>query len=505
MRARHWDIFRELEYVVDFDGFVETCLDLRDNMLFYDRGLILAGYASTVELLITLAYMWASLASEEEAEAIFDLVESLIHQSEGRLTAPDMPIDVRMMVDGYLDTGGWIIKERLPLYRRMFAAYMNNDYNPNKNINELLYKAQKEIDGSYEKALYLVSQVGAMALRGRRIRPSWLYVLKGQLQIWVRGILSLVGNFAAAPHFSFPFDEISREREKWSSQQSAAVIDLKAFRNRRYPFSSLDYTNGEVLENDELDHLLTLIFSGTPDLDIERRVRPSDFRPVRPLLQAVIETPGMLRPEAPGDGWAALYCLRILRHIPTNAVIDSMVDAILWGGLQGPLLEEAIGALRFIGQKAVNRIVKRIETLDSDEAKVILARVLSGVSPSEEVLNTLVALFQTLRPASQRISILQALVEYGDPQVLPVLQSALMEEGELGPGECLTQDEDRNKSLTKGPWGEAAPNPIPTGELLPEEKTFGDVGPDSEGELPRKLQWAIRQLQESAKASRHSN
>ena len=34
VRARHWDIFRELEYVVDFDGFVETCLDLRDNMLF---------------------------------------------------------------------------------------------------------------------------------------------------------------------------------------------------------------------------------------------------------------------------------------------------------------------------------------------------------------------------------------------------------------------------------------------------------------------------------------
>ncbi len=434
MGAKHWDILEEIEYMTEYDGFVETCLDLRDNMLFYDKGLILAGYSSTVELLITLAYMWGSLSSDDEASSLFEAVEAVVDNFSRRLVVEDMPMDVRMMVDGFLETGGWIIQERMPLFRRMFTCYLTDGYNLSKNINEVLRQAQGAVDTSNEKALQLVAQVGAMALRGERIRPAWLYVLNGQMQIWIRGIMNLVNNFASAPHFSFPFDEAAKERGKWQ-RDSTAVTDLKAFRNRRYPLTSFDYTNDMVLETDEIDQLLMLLFTGLARLEPELVGSPRKLLPVRPLLQAIVESPALQRPDAPGEGWAPVHCVRVLKHMPTNSVIDTLVSAVVRGDKDSPVVTEAVAALSFIGDKAAKRIVKGIGSLASDDAKVVLATVLSDSSPSAEVLAALLELFQTIDAERQKIAILKALVHYGDPQAVPVLEAALRK----GEAEGVTQ------------------------------------------------------------------
>lgn len=429
MGARHWDILEEIEYITEYEGFVETCLDLRDNMLFYDKGLILAGYSSTLELLITLAYMWGTLSSDEDADTLFEAVEAVVDNLGRRLYVEDMPIDVRVMVDGFLETGGWIIQERIPLFRRMFTYYMTDNYSLNKNINEILRLAHAAVDTSEDKALHYAAQVGAMALRGQRIRPAWLYILKGQLQIWVRGIMNLVNNFAAAPHFSFPFDEVAKERGKWQDD-SRIVTDLKAFRNRRYPITSFDYTNEVVLETDAIDQVLGLLFSGLPRLEPEMVGEIvgeiESLRQVRPLLQAIVETPQLQRPDAPGEGWAPLHAVRLLREMPTNSVIDTLVGAIVRDDKESALVAEAVAALSFIGAKAIKRIVKRIDSVSSDEAKVVLANVLSHSGPDESVRETLVDLFHNVEPENQKIAILKALVHYGDPEAVPALEAELV-------------------------------------------------------------------------------
>lgn len=425
MRARHWDILEEIEYITEYDGFVDTCLDLRDSMLFYDKGLILASYSSTLELLISLAYMWASLSSSE-ADEVFEAAESVIDNLARRLYVPDMPIDVRVMVDSFFETGGWIIKERMPLLRAMFTKYMNNDYRMSDNINEILRQAQLALGSSEEEALDLVARAGAMALRGERVRPAWLNVLRGQLQVWVRGIMNVVSSFAAAPHFSFPFDEVERERKKWVEERNPQVQDLKAFRNRRYALASFDYVNERVLETDEIDEVLSFVFSGLSKLTREMVGTVSALRPIRPLLQAIVETRELQTSDAPGAGLAPIHAVRLLAKHPVNSVIDTLIDTVLCPQNGQALVKEAAKALSHMGEKAAGRIVLRIGSVQSDQAKVILADTLVETTHSETVLRTLLNLYQGMDEEQSKVEILRALVSYGDPQAIPVLEEELV-------------------------------------------------------------------------------
>lgn len=429
MGARHWNIVEEIDYITDYDGFVATCLDLRDSMLFYDKGLILTSYSSTLELLISLAYLWASLSSDDDAEEVFEAVEAIIDNLARRLYVSDMPIDVRVMIDNFFDTGGWIIKERLPLLRAMFTKYIQGDYRMSDNINELLRQAQNSLGRSEEKALDLVARAGAMALRGERIRPAWLNILRGQLQIWVRGILNVVSNFAAAPHFSFPLDEVERERKKWVDTRHPRVQDLKAFRNRRHTLTSFDYVNEQVLQTDEIDEVLSFVFSGLSKLTREMMGPANRLRPIRPLLQAIVETQELQASDAPGAGLAPIHAIRLLAKHPVNSVIDTLIDAVLSPHNNEAVVKEAAKALSQMGDKAARRIVLRIDSVQCDEAKVLLADTLAETTRNESVLRTLVALYLDMDKEQAKVEILRALVSYGDPQVIPVLEQELIAQG----------------------------------------------------------------------------
>ena len=87
MREKYREIMDELDYITTHEGFVETCLDLRDSMYFYDKGLILAGYAGSVEMLMSFAMFWAVLEAPERGEEIFDEIADItnhLRQGSGR-------------------------------------------------------------------------------------------------------------------------------------------------------------------------------------------------------------------------------------------------------------------------------------------------------------------------------------------------------------------------------------------------------------------------------------
>ena len=89
------------------------------------------------------------------------------------------------------------------------------------------------------KAAKLVGQVGAMALRGVEVRPVWFYIARPRLQMWLREfwVLSRISQQRA---IFFSVDSVERERQKWRSDAPRPVVDLRAFRNLRYPMMPTD-------------------------------------------------------------------------------------------------------------------------------------------------------------------------------------------------------------------------------------------------------------------------
>ena len=183
---RYSEIMEELEYVTDHDGFVETCLDLRDSMYFYDKGLILAGYASSVEMMMSFAMFWAALEAPEESPEVFDRIEDIIYNLEDRLRDDDVTMDVAALIETFLQTSGWVLSQRFVVFRHMFEAYRDSRYNLEENPDKLLREAQTLVEKDNHRAAELVGQVGAMALRGAAIRPVWLLIAKPRLQMWLR-------------------------------------------------------------------------------------------------------------------------------------------------------------------------------------------------------------------------------------------------------------------------------------------------------------------------------
>ena len=124
--------------------------------------------------------------------------------------------------------------------------------------------------------------------------------------MWLRGILGAIQNFAVAAHFSFPVDTVERERQKWRTDTGKPVVDLKAFRNLRYPMMPAD--TPDILRRGELDDDLLLLFAGGP-LDTEaaeRLVMAGDS--IKHVLLAVLSTEELAEEDAPGGGWAPSMC-----------------------------------------------------------------------------------------------------------------------------------------------------------------------------------------------------
>ena len=100
------ELLQELWHLVGYNGFVSTCLELKEGMLFYERDLLLAAYASGLETIIVSALYWACLDSLDALEETASCTERLLGDMPARLHLRDSPIDVQALVESFLATNG---------------------------------------------------------------------------------------------------------------------------------------------------------------------------------------------------------------------------------------------------------------------------------------------------------------------------------------------------------------------------------------------------------------
>lgn len=416
---KYCEIMEELEYITDHDGFVETCLDLRDSMYFYDKGLILAGYASSTEMLMSFAMFWVTLEAPDQAEEVFDEIADIMGGIGDRLRVDDITMDVAALIETFLQTTGWVLAQRFIVFRYMFEAYENNDYSLADSSDQLLREAQALIEKDNIEAARLVGRVGAMALRGVEIRPVWFYIARPRLQMWLRGILGAIQNFAAAAHFSFPVDAVDRERQKWRTDTERPVVDLKAFRNLRYPMMPAD--TPDILRRGELDDDLVQLFAGGPlsNETAERLVAAGES--IKDVLLTILETEELGEENATGEGWAPINVLRLLEQLGYPETVSILLGIL--GKTRGMVFRrQAIELLVGYDQEAAEVALAKLQEddLGVQEALAVID-FLSQVRPVA-VYAPLVRLLDKAVTLEEKLSVARSLLQTGDARAIPHLR-----------------------------------------------------------------------------------
>lgn len=424
MRVNHEELLRELWEMTEHDGFVATCIDLKENMIFYDRDLVLAGYSGAVEALITTTLLFACLDSDEAAEKSIQAVRRVIWEMPSRVVNNDSPVDIQVLVESFLRIGGWILVERTPVLLSAFSHYVKGEYDVDENLDVLLCSAQQKVDDEPEAALDLVGRVGALVLRGRRVRPCWAVIAKPRLQIWLAGLHNALAHCASGP-VSFPIEEISRERERRQIMDARSVVDLQAFRKYRRPMQPVR-TAQDPTDQDQVDRLMEALLSGG---SIPKRSDLRAFRTMEgaalPLLLAVVKADHLRRQDGEGDGASLTYALRVLSALKNQAAVDPLIRLVAETSPKDDVYEEATKALERLGPHAVDRVVEMVQNSDNPPTCLPLANILGRARHKEKVYGALVSLFRKVNWEHGKQRVASALAAYGDKRAIPLLEEAL--------------------------------------------------------------------------------
>ncbi|MBE3598945.1 MAG: DUF2150 family protein [Limnochordaceae bacterium] len=424
MASGYRELLEQLQGLTQYDGFLSALVDIRDSMVFYDRDLMLASYTGAVEGLIVSALASACLEGDREAGEAFDEVRRIVDQLPQRLDDPQAPPDVEAVVESFLRVGAWILRERVRLFITSFSRYVTDDYDLEQSVDALVLRAQQTLARDPDQCLEQLGEVGALMLRGHLLRRHWLEVAEPRLQLWLAGLRNMVGQVAAT-YPTFPWRSVDEERKR--PHTPPAVVDLQAFRRRRFMAQETwQWPEGEQPQ-DDVDRLMEKLFQGPQALDppaLEAFERLGEQ--AVPLLVAAVNARHLLETGGP-DVRAVVAAIRVLAHLRRHEVLERLVELAAAPEVPKEVAREAREALERLGGLAVDGVSEYLRrTSEVPAGGAALARLLARMPRSEKTFRTLVELFQRLRwEDDAKAAAAAALAEYGDGRALPVLQQAL--------------------------------------------------------------------------------
>ncbi|MGI6558054.1 MAG: hypothetical protein ACOX20_03555 [Limnochordia bacterium] len=426
MKVDYRELLQELWHLVGYNGFVSTCLELKEGMLFYERDLLLAAYASGLETIIVSALYWACLDSVDALEETASCAERLLGDMPGRLLRRDSPIDVQALVESFLATNGWVLVERLPIYIGTFVHYGRGDYNLDDNPDHTLRQVQLALNrGKDDLARELFGALGATVLRGERIRPCWCKMAHPRLSIWLKGLDNMVNALKATTQLSFPFEDIDQERRR--KHNNSIVIDLEAFRNLRRPGGFMVIGQDNLPPQDEVDKIMADYFFGEKcrlPWGALKGIRKHK-RQLTPLLLAILENELLREREIQQQACGpVLLAIHLSGRLRLKAAVDPLITILTECTAPGVHLVQTIFALERMVDLASGRLVDLARERSSLLLDLALADILEHASPCERVYEALATIWNRNNPSQQQGFLIGALVNYGDPRALSLLEEA---------------------------------------------------------------------------------
>ena len=418
----------EIEELTEYDGFLRACLRLRDDMLFYDRDVLLAIFSGNLESLVVSALFWAALKGNQEAKDLGEWIRGRIEELPKLLWEDEAPFDVQALLERFLDTSGQALRRRFPVIDNVFKAYLNGGYNLEVDPDAYLVAAragkQPEID------LNVLGTLGALALRGKFFRRGWLMVIPPPAQEGLQTIISLVEGVASLPGAGFPLREAAVERDRILAPP-LGLVHLDEFRRRK---GYMENGFGVWRPPDEVDRVLATIFSADNLDEQEAEALLRQRQELVPLLLNVLAAPEFLDEDSPGAGTAPVNAAHLLARTKSGEVVDGFINLLQHADPFSPAYQAAIEGLEAVAAQAGMRIAAHLEGEGDMNVAVPLASVLGKASRNDQVFRALAGLFRRVTWEEDRETVAAALADYGDPRAIPILEEALRRRDIYGKG-----------------------------------------------------------------------
>lgn len=420
LQYNHSEIFSEFAHLTSFEGFIGACLELKENMLFYDRDLVLSAFGSTVEFWSLAALFAASLAGDDAALEMERRLGEQLEEFLASLSVSDGPLDIQDLAASFLQNGGWAAAERYPVYVSVMRCYRADNYHEVPSVDALLRQANQQAAAEdWAGTVHTLGLVGARMLQGEKVRPFWFRICVPRLRLWLSGLQTLVSNWTVTSYFAYPLSTVHTERQKREKVGGSLVVDLTAFRNLRTS-SVQGFTDQRVhLSPDDDDVLLSLLLETA-------EVGPGEASDSRcdliAVLAAIVES-GHLDNQ--------LRFVHIERALQTlmswrcREAADAVLVLLQHCDFSDPLYEQGLEAIRVLGHRAVKAVRRRFRRGELGTLLLPLADAFSRSAMSRRVYGLLAEMFAGTEWGSGKEWLGASLWRYYPDEAKPTVEASL--------------------------------------------------------------------------------
>lgn len=420
MQVDYKELLEEIKEITTVDGFVASCLEIKESMFFYDRDLMLAAYSASLELLVVAALFSASLHGKRELHRVETEVVRCVDELLEELAKYRLPLDIQYVVDRYLQDAGLQTSLRMPVYTQMMRNYIFSTEYQEETIDILLREAHRCLRNdseSMEKELNLIlGRVGTKMLRGDHLRPIWLQISHPRIYLVLIGLQTMMNNFRVTPYFSFPFQDIATERQKRKKIGGNVVLDLGVFRNFRQGGSGYTDLN-VVLVKDDYDRFLEKLSASFDYLDAEPDQQTID------LIVTVLET-RLVNEDL--DDQLLLKLLVYCDYWHISEVSDVVLEILSILDPEDPLFFRFWTLLRSFDGKALPAIRRFIRADRESPLLPYLSTFLSYGKPGKRKWTLLTEIFENYPHENEdKAQMARSIARYGGSEAVTYLENAL--------------------------------------------------------------------------------
>lgn len=412
------DLFNELVQVGSPQGFVETCRDLRDGMLFYDRDVLIGAYTGVLEGIAFNLLLDAAIESTDGFQQAVEGLRGFIGSLADVLDLRDYPMDVQSLAERFLETGGRSLYEAFPAWVASLHVYQSEEALAEEDIDRLLAEARRHQERGHEsQALARIGRVGAQALLGRRIRPVWGRI-GGPLQPWLHGLYAAVEAVANHEEIGYPLCAVQEERLRREARH--VVRDLSV--RRRYTEREHDVWR----EQDDVDRFFNEVMNGRAELS-ERayEVVQQHGQSLLPVLMTILAAPELRDTETGAEHLGPVRALDALVALHATEATPIVLRVVAEVDPQDELFSAAQTALVKLGADVRPEVLSFATSEADAETAIYLSEVLSRMEKDERVFKFLTSLFRRTSWWEGKGALVRALGEYGDTRALPLLREEL--------------------------------------------------------------------------------
>lgn len=309
-----------------------------------------------------------------------------------------------------------------------FRAYIRGEYDLEQDPNSLVREANRLVERDQDRALELVGQAGALALRGKELWDRWSDDANPPLNNWTMVLLGVVDHFAQHEEV-YPLRAIEDERSRWPDVLRALEERPKREPEREEEDETAELAYAESLFDDLEPFLYTEVPPHAEELAVLPRA-PEEY--VDLIIHSVREWDGWDLSE-PSTELLLTNMIAILGAFRAEEAVDPLIDVVartINSEFFG-MAEAASNALGMIGEPALEPMLDFVRYSDNDPARVELAVPLAGVGRGDpRTYAVLTEFFEEVAWAvddwgNGKADVAYGLGMLGDERAVPLLEAAL--------------------------------------------------------------------------------